>query len=298
MATLKSIRKRIASVRNTQKITRAMKMVAAAKLRRAQLAVQSSRPYSKRLKDLVLSVVERDETASHALFEGVKNPRRVSVLLYTSNRGLCGGFNSNLLRHVETHLKNAKYEIADLSIIGKKGRDFYLARKRDIKDLFLDYAQEFPFEAAVEMAQKMINGYLAGEYDVYFIAYNQFKSALSQNVQIEKLIPFTIPESFEKEKTKESEGKFEPHSIVDFIYEPSKAGVLDQIIPKYVASQLYLAHLESVASELGARMTAMESATSNANDMISGLTLQYNRLRQAAITKELLDIVNGAEAIK
>ena len=290
MATLKTIRKRITSVKNTQKITKAMKMVAAAKLRRAQQAVTAARPYAKSLRGMIAAIASAGSEGSHPLFVLRENPKKIAVLTFTSNRGLCGGFNSNLLRRVETHLKEIshRYEEIDVSVIGKKGRDFYRARKRELKDVFLDYATSFPMAEAEKTAKGIAEGYLEGKYDEYFIVYNRFKSALSQEVEIQKLIPLDVGAIRESPL----------QSGFGCLYEPSRMEVLNRVVPKYLAVHLYQAHLESAASELGARMTAMENATSNADDMIGSLTLQYNRLRQAAITRELMDIVNGAEAIK
>lgn len=282
MATLKSIRKRISSVKSTQKITKAMKMVAAAKLRRAQQAVVHARPYANYLQQIMISMASSQE--SHPLFQESLQPTKACFLIYTSNRGLCGGFNSSLLRKVETFLKSLShhYKQIDIQMIGKKGRDFYKSKKRSLKDVLL--LDALSFEEAKKMALPMIDGFLKGHYDEYYLGYNRFKSALSQEVTIEKLLPI---KAVAKQTT-----------TVDYLFEPSKKDVLETIIPKYVATQIYRAHLESNASELGARMTAMGSATTNAGEMMDKLTLQYNRLRQAAITKELMDIVNGAEAIK
>jgi len=269
-----------------------MKMVAAAKLRRAQTAVQASRPYANSLHKIIETIASKNTDLAHPLFSPRENPKRISILSFTSNRGLCGGFNSNLLRQAETYIKSlgTRYELIDLNVIGKKGRDFYRARKRDPKNIFLEYADQFPFEEATKVAQGMIDGFLKGEYDEYVIIYNRFVSALTQEVKIEKLLPVSVAI-----KTEDLNG---PQNLFGFIFEPSAGEVLDLLIPKYVATQIYRAHLESVASELGARMAAMDSATKNAKDMISSLTLQYNRARQAAITRELMDIVNGAESIK
>lgn len=289
MASLKSIRKRITSVKNTQKITRAMKMVAAAKLRRAQGAVVSARPYSSGLKNLILSVAARLDSASHPLMTPRENAKKAVFLIFTSNRGLCGGFNSNLLRKLDTWFKTdgARYESIEIKVIGKKGRDYYRTRKREPSDVFVSFADKMEFVDALDISSKAMQSFIDGDVDDYFIVYNQFKSALVQEVQIEKLLPLAL-------ETKSEESL----SQVDFIYEPDKPEILDYLVPKYVATQVFRAHLESVASELGARMTAMESATKNAKEMIGLLTLQYNRARQAAITTELMDIVNGAESIK
>ena len=293
MATLKTIRKRIVSVRNTQKITKAMKMVAAAKLRRAQTAGVSARPYTEGLRQIVETVAAKGDSV-HPLLEATEKPAKASFLIFTSNRGLCGGFNSNLLRKIETHLQtlSGKYETVDIRVIGKKGRDFYRARRREPSEVLLDFADRFSFSDAEAQAKGMIDGFLAGTFDEIFIVYNQFRSALSQVVAIEKVLPFSVTS---KETLSAAGGA---KNLIDFIYEPGKKEILDLLIPKCIATQLFKAHLESVASELGARMTAMENATNNARDMMGLLTLQYNRVRQAAITRELMDIVNGAEAIK
>lgn len=287
MATLRDIKKRITSVKSTQKITRAMKMVAAAKLRRAQAAVVGSRPYSKKLQEIVLEIVAKSDAKGHnVLFTGREKIKKVAVLVYASNRGLCGGFNSNLLRRTESFLRDLKKKgIAyDLYIIGRKGRDYFQARQYDIAETFVDWANSFPFDQAVEMTTENVQRFMAGQIDEYYLCYNQFKSAISQEITIDKLFPLSIGE------TKETYG-------IDYIYEPTKEELLESLVPKYLATQIYKAHLESLASELGARMTAMDNATNNAVDMISRLTLQYNRARQASITTELMDIVNGAEAL-
>ncbi len=291
MATLKTIRKRIVSVKNTQKITRAMKMVAAAKLRRAQMAVVAARPFARGLESLISSIAGRDENISHPVLVARPEVKKTRFLVFTSNRGLCGGFNSNLLRRLERHLASTpgQFEVVELDVIGKKGRDFYKSRNKETHGTFLSYADILPFEEATTLANQVIEGFVAGEFDEFYLAYNQFKSALVQEVTIEKVVPISITAD-----TASTEAK----NQIDNIYEPGKREVLDGLIPKLVATQIYRAHLESLASELGARMTAMESATKNAKEMISSLTLIYNRVRQAAITRDLMDIVNGAEAIK
>lgn len=266
-------------------------MVAAAKLRRAQQAVVGARPYGDGLRDLIQGLLAGD--VEHPLFLPQGSEKKASLLVYTSNRGLCGGFNSNLLRRVSVHLTTVtgSFPEVDLRVIGKKGRDYFKARNVSPKEIFIEYADKLTFADAQKMAGEMIAGFLQGEYGAYQMAYNRFKSALSQDIQIKTLLPITL------EKTTESAG-ITVESGRHYIYEPSKNAVLDLLIPKYLAIQLYSAHLESVASELGARMAAMENATNNASDMIGRLTLKYNRARQAAITTELMDIVNGAESIK
>ncbi len=293
MATLKTIRKRIISVRNTQKITKAMKMVAAAKLRRAQQAVSVARPYADRMKDILASIRDKSGDDIHSFFMEKEGPKRACILVFTSNRGLCGGFNSNLLRRVEAFVKNSSthYDVIDLEVIGRKGRDFFKARKREVKDVYVDYAESFPPEEALKVATKILKTFEDGVYSEYYLAYNHFRSALVQEVHIDRLLPFSYPKP-------PAQQVGEALNLVDYIYEPSKADLVFGLIPKYLVAELYRAHRESLASELGSRMTAMENATNNAKDMMKQLTLQYNRLRQAAITIELMDIVNGAESIK
>lgn len=294
MATLKIIRKRIGSVRNTQKITKAMKMVAAAKLRRAQQAVMAVRLYADRLKSVMASILEKSGEAPHPFFMGREKPAKILFLVFTSNRGLCGGFNSNILRRSDTFLREMteRYPETALHVIGRKGRDYFRARKREVSKIYLDYADALPFETAYSFAEELLKGFYDGAHDEVYIAYNRFKSALSQDIRIERLIPFDGPSE------KDGAEAVKVKTLVDYIFEPSKGEFLSAIVPRHVATELYRAHRESSASELGARMTAMENATSNAREMIRLLTLQYNRLRQAAITRELMDIVNGAEAIK
>lgn len=295
MATLKTIRKRIGSVRNTQKITKAMKMVAAAKLRRAQQGVMAVRPYADRLREIITQVGERSFEPPHPFFSTeIPSSKRGVIYVFTSNRGLCGGFNSNLLRRVETFLKGTQtaYDLFDVHVIGKKGRDFFKAKKREVKKVYLDFADKFGMNDAVSLAEDLLKGFQEGAYHEYFIAYNRFKTALSQEIRIDRIIPF------EKPAVQNESGLFKPLVLVDYLFEPKKSELVNGLVPRHLAAELYRAHRESLAAELGARMTAMENATSNAKEMIRLLTLQYNRLRQAVITKELMDIVNGAEAIK
>lgn len=287
MATLKVIRKRITSVKNTQKITKAMKMVAAAKLRRAQTALMQSRPYGAHLKEILSRI--------SAYIDPEKNPfvnespsGKAAIVVFSSDRGLCGGFNSNLLRKVNTFLyqEGKAHESLELQTVGKKARDFFKARKVDIEKEWQGISLGFSFESALEIAQQILEGYKNGSFSNYYIAYNGFKSAISQEITIEKILPLDLGKSGEDA------------GILPIIFEPSAEQLFEELLPRYIAGKIFLAHLESTASELGARMSAMENATSNAKDMIGKLTLAYNRARQATITKELMDIVNGAESLK
>jgi len=291
MPSLKAIRKRITSVKNTQKITRAMKLVAAARLRRAQEQILAARPYARALEEVIAELAARagghGEEAAHPLL--VTRPaRRVELILVTSDRGLAGAFNTNVNRMAERFLyeHRPEHDHIGLSIVGKKGRDYFRRRKvelaRDLPGVTSATAQE----RAQELAAHVLESYGERKLDAVYLIYNEFKSAISQKVQVERLLPIT-PQQLPPGATP-----------TDHIYEPSKAAVLGHVLPMYVQLEIYRALLESIASEFGARMSAMDSATNNSRDMISRLTLQYNRARQAAITKELLEIIGGAEALK
>jgi F-type H+-transporting ATPase subunit gamma len=296
MASLRSIRTRIKSVRNTQKITKAMKLVAAAKLRRAQDAVLRTRPYAQLLDELLGSIARaraEAEMPPHALME-VRDPKRIEIVLLTSDRGLCGGFNSNIIRRAQRFLseEGPKYESIQFSTIGRRGRDF--ARKRGIatrKD-YVGFFGRLRYSMAKEVADDLIREYTEHKLDAVYLLYNEFKSAISQQITLRQLLPIVAPEK--QQQASRTSGFITP----EHLYEPSRPALLEQLIPKQLAMQVWRALLESEASEHGARMTAMDAATKNANEMIGALSLQYNRARQAAITKELMEIVSGAEALK
>ena len=268
-----------------------MKMVAASKLRRAQQALLGHRPYANHLNELVNDIISRSfEDLQHPLMIRKQQIKNSEALIYSSNKGLCAGFNGNLLRYTEGWLKEQQEQKKNinLEIIGRKGRDFFKARKIDLKNVHLEYAECLTMDQATDLAEKAILEFLAGKIDSYYIIYNQFVSAVTHKVTKIKLLPITL------EIPKNTNTNYG----YDFIYEPNKETVVTELLQKYVAIQIYRAHLESLAAELGARMAAMETATTNAGDMISHLTLQYNRARQAAITTELMDIVSGAEALR
>jgi F-type H+-transporting ATPase subunit gamma len=296
MASLRAIRTRIKSVRNTQKITKAMKLVAAAKLRRAQDAVLRTRPYAEALNELLGSLAAARVAAEippHPLMEVRENPKRIEVVLLTSDRGLCGGFNSNIIRRAQRFLveESDKYDVIQFSTIGRRGRDF--AKKRGIqtrKD-YVGFFGRLRFSMAKQVADDLIVEFRERNLDAVFLLYNQFRSAIAQSITLTQLLPIVAPPS--KERAKEG-GFITP----EHLYEPSRPALLEHLIPRQLAMQIWRALLESEASEHGARMTAMDSATKNANEMIGRLSLQYNRARQASITKELMEIVSGAEALK
>jgi F-type H+-transporting ATPase subunit gamma len=292
MASLRDIRKRIRSVRSTQQITKAMKMVAAAKLRRAQDAILSARPYAQMLEKIISDLDARSESLAHPLL-AARPARKVELVVLTSDRGLAGGFNSNILRRAVRFLyENEKtYQAIQISTIGRKGHEFFrrrgVSRAQDHSGL---YAQ-VSYRAVAGIAEQVASRFLSGEVDGVFIVYNEFVSAISQRVTLTQLLPMQAVSGG-------TEANDQPRAQVDFIYEPNQAEVLRRIVPQALAIKFYRAVLESIASEHGARMSAMESATSNASDMIDRLTLFYNRTRQAVITKELMEIVSGAEALK
>jgi len=288
MATLKTIRKRIISVKNTQKITKAMKMVAAAKLRRAQSALMQARPHRDLLRNSVLRLVTQANAWDHPLFAQAETPKKAEILVMTSDRGLCGGFNGNLLRRVENYIRHdgKVYESLDRVTMGRKGREYYRAKNISLKEALNTFEEGFGFKEAEELAQKYLKAFQEGEFEVLYLAFNHFKSAISQEPVIQRILPLDL-------KPESAEGSGAP-----IYWEGSSKEILEGILPRYLSTLFYLAVLESRASELGAKMSAMENATNNSKEMIHALTLQYNRARQAAITTELMDIVNGAESLK
>ena len=289
MPSLRDIRRRIGSVKSTQQITKAMKMVAAAKLRRAQEAITRARPYAVLLEKSLNRVASRataEEGAAHPLLASRK-VKRVELVVITSDRGLAGGFNSNVVRRAQRFLvENAdRYDEVVLSTIGRKGRDSLKARKVAIRKDYGGVHAKLSFAKAHEIAGELSERFLSGEVDAVFLLFNEFKSAIAQLVTLKQFLPVET-------------GPAEATASVDFLYEPSRTELLADIVPRHLDVQVWRALLDSGASEHGARMTAMEAATKNAADMIAALSLQYNRARQAYITKELSEIVSGAEALK
>ena len=285
MPSLKDIRKRIGSVKNTQQITKAMKMVAGARLRKAQESIETMRPYSYRLRDIIAQLAARADFSDHPLLAH-REPKKVRLLILTSDRGLCGGFNASINRTTERYVaaNEAGHEDIELSIVGRKGNTYFRRRDIPIKRYYEDVTQNIGIESASEIAQRAIVDFVEGELDAVYVVYNEFKSAITQAVVVEQLLPVVPAEA-------------EEHAV-DFIYEPSKQCLMDAVLPRHVSVQILRMLLESNASEMGARMSAMDSATKNAGELIDKLTLQYNRARQANITRELMEIIGGAEAIK
>ena len=286
MPSLKDIRKRIGSVKNTQQITRAMKMVAAARLRKAQEGIETLRPYSYRLRDVIAELAYRSDFSDHPLLEQ-REPKNIELLVLTSDRGLCGGFNANINRTTSRYIaENEKgHERIVLDIVGRKGNEYFKRRETPIKNYFDDVVANVNLQTASTIAEKVMGDFLEGDLDAVYVVYNEFKSAITQEIVVEQLLPI-VPATYDDNA-----------NATDFIYEPSKEAVMDAVLPRHLTVQIYRMLLESLASEMGARMSAMDSATSNAGELIDRLTLQYNRARQANITAELMEIISGAEAI-
>ncbi len=301
MANLKSIRKRITSVKSTQKITRAMKMVAGARLNRAQQRITALRPFAVKTGEMLAEVTAaaaqrsgQGGEAEHPLLAR-REEKRVLLLVITSDRGLCGAFNASINRLAERcwHELEAEGKTVQIAVIGRKGRDYLTRRGAPVVHAFSRVWDQLGPEQAEMVARRALQPFVREEVDSIYLVYNEFKSAMSQQVVVEPLFPLPVHIPAE---SADSGGVAE--SQRDFGFEPSKDAVLDQLVPTYVEMSVLRALYESVASELGARMTAMDSATKNASEMIERLTLQYNRARQAAITTELMEIIGGANALQ
>ena len=286
MANLKSIKKRIVSVKNTRQITKAMKMVSAAKLRRAQENVVAARPYAGKLAEVLERLAKTQESDANPLMVK-RDGGRALLVVVTSDRGLCGGFNANLSKAADRFMKERSGEFKEMTLmtIGRKGYEF-LRNRHTVRKHHGNIFSTLSYQTAALLAAELIEGYQAEEYDEVFIIYNAFRSVMSQDITLEQLLPIT-PKAGEEEEVG-----------TEYIYEPSKGALLDELLPKHIEVQVFKALLESVASEHGARMTAMDAASKNATEMIAKLTLIYNRARQAAITTELMEIISGAESIK
>jgi F-type H+-transporting ATPase subunit gamma len=291
MATLRDIQRRIRSVQSTQKITRAMKLVAAAKLRRAQERILAARPYAGKMAELLGNLVSGADGADgpvHPLLEQREGPRR-QIVIITADKGLAGAFNSNIIRRSVEFLRSSNATEVTLVVVGRKARDFFRRRPWKLKRDMIGFWDRLAYSHATELADYFMQQYLDGEVDEVYLIYNEFRSVALQRPVRQRLLP--IPRA-------EASGGDGAAAPVDYIYEPSPDAILSDLLPRHVRMQVYRALMESLAGEYGARMTAMEAATKNAKEMIDVLTIQYNKARQEKITKELLDIVGGAEALK
>ena len=288
MASLKDIRKRIDSVKRTQKTTSAMKMVSAAKLRRSENAIREATPYANKLKSVVSSLSTRfdgkDQDTGFGLLFQNSGGKRTGVILITSDRGLCGGFNSNLSKALARQLADEEVECAEFVILGRKGNEFF---KRSAHNILANHTGTSPGEQLVlvrDFVSEFTSRFEAGELDQVILAYNHYVSVIAQVPVIEQLLPIRAPEA---EITDER----------DIIFEPSPQDILETLLKKYVQNQVYVSWLDTIAGEHAARMTSMDAATKNAGEMIEKLQLHYNRSRQAAITRELIEIISGAESL-
>lgn len=289
MATLRDIKNRIKGVKSTQQITKAMKMVAAAKLRRAQVNVVNARPYARKIWESLSNLATETDLNTNPFFikREVKN---VAVVVVTADRGLCGAFNSNIIKEaiksIDEELNNNSIKV-HLFCVGKKGFDFFSKRNYDVYDKKLGLFSALKYSESIDISQKIITAYIDGTFEKVIIIYNEFKSIIHQKIVVEQFLPITLV-------SEKSEKKIEPN----YIYEPDQKSIFQYLLPKHLKAQIWRILLESNASELGARMTAMDNASTNAKELIRTLQLKYNRERQAAITKELLEIVAGANALK
>ncbi len=290
MATLRDIRRKIGAVKKTRQITRAMNMVASAKLRGAQERMQGFRPYAEKYAEVTRSVSQRVDADAHPLLVR-REVKRVAILLMSSDRGLCGSFNTNLIIRAEKEAKAraAKGQEVCFFLVGRKARDFFRRQKKDIRQGFVDN-RKMTYELASRIAEDVITAYVQEQVDELVLIYSRFINMAIQRPHVVTLLPFALPE--------EGKGAQSGSPSLDYLYEPEPHILLQAILPEQVRVQVYQSLLETNTSEQAARMTAMDNATRNCKDMIDRLSLIYNKARQASITKELMDIVGGAEALK
>lgn len=294
MATLRDIKRRIAGVKSTQKITKAMKMVAAAKMRRAQENIMQARPYARTMAEMLKHLASTVDTASFPELAAREEIESVAVIVVTADRGMCGAFNSNIFRaaaaHIDTNYRelNARGKVK-LILVGKKGVEFFSKRPYKILSKHVGVFQTLNFSAARMIAQEAVAGFKSGDFDRVDIVYNEFKNAAQQRLIVEQFLPVPPPAPEKKQASLKK---------IDYIYEPTGPQIIGALVPKHLNFQIWRVLLESNAAEQGARMTAMENASTNARDLIRVLELNYNKARQAAITKELLEIVSGADALR
>lgn len=285
MASARDIKRKINSVSNTQKITKTMKMVSAAKMRRAVEAMQSARPYSAKLSELIQELSNRAGSSDHEFFKARESVKTVCLIVMTSDKGLCGAFNSNVLKAANTFIKENSDKKFKIVAVGKRSFDFFSKRGYEIVDKCVGLGGKYSFQDAVTIGRLASNSFINNAYDEVYLVYNEFKSTSSQIVRCKKILPLVVENDSEKK-------------YPDFEYEPGVEAIMSSLLPQFINTSIFQSMLESVAGEHGARMVAMDNATRSAGEMIKKLVLNYNKTRQAAITTELLDIVNGAEALK
>jgi F-type H+-transporting ATPase subunit gamma len=292
MPSLQSLRRKISAFKNTQKITKAMKMVAAAKLKRSQDRILAARPYAHKMRGVLSNLSRRVNRTAHPLLQK-REVKKVEILVVTSDRGLCGGFNGNIVRKSAEFVRQCEAQgmTVGLSIVGRKGRDYFRRRTWLIRQEWAGVFDKLSFEHAIDIGGDLTDNFVKGTFDELHVVYNEFKSAIQQRVIVEKLFPVDADVEF---------GAAQAATVSSgaYLYEPGEAELLNALVPKHFQVQAYRILLESAAAEHGARMAAMDGATRNAGQLIKKTTLYYNKTRQAAITKELMDIVGGAEALK
>jgi F-type H+-transporting ATPase subunit gamma len=299
MPNLLDIRRRIKSVKNTQQITKAMKMVSAAKLRRAQERVVTARPFANKMSEVLGELAKRTSEDFHHPLLDLRGDERYLLVLITADKGLCGAFNTNLTKAGQAFIRENSEKTVELFAIGRKGRDFFRNRRYVITAEYLGLTGKgrVEFSEALEVARAIIKLYTEDtSIDKVFLVYNEFKSVLSQRVVLEQLLPVSRAEEPEAKSPQDAKSQ-QPLTLVDYIYEQPPEEIFSRLLPRLVETQIFRALLESIASEQGARMTAMDSASKNASELIESLTLNMNRVRQAAITNEIIEVVSGAAAL-
>lgn len=291
MATLRDIKNRIKGVKNTQQITKAMKMVAASKLRRAQESIINARPYAKRITELFSKLVTEEDMLINPLIAPRETINKVAIVVVTADRGLCGAFNTNIIREANRYINEEIKEAGinyQLYCIGKKGSDFFSKRNYDVEKIFPDVFTSLNYTSAQKVSDELAAGYLKGDFDKVILIFNEFKSLIQQKIVVDQFLPIPVQKAQADEVTAD----------INYIYEPDQKSIFNYLIPKHLRSQIWRILLESNAAEFASRMTAMDNATTNAKELIRTLNLTYNKARQAAITKEILEIVSGANALK
>jgi F-type H+-transporting ATPase subunit gamma len=283
MANTRELRRRIKSVGNTKQLTRAMKMVSAAKLRRAQERILSARPYARRMKQVLASVAARAGQEAHPLL-AVPEGDKVELVVVTADKGLCGGFNTNIIKRATRFLEEHHDDSLTVHCVGKKGRDYFKNRVYQVRQEYVDVFRQVNYDLAAGIAREVMERFIKHDLNEIYVVYNEFKSAIQQTVVVERLLPLQRAEIEDA------------RSQQDYLYEPEADRLLADLLPRHVEIQMFRILLESSAAEHGARMAAMDSATNNAEDMINSLTLHLNRVRQASITKEIIEVISGASA--
>ena len=286
MPSLIDLRRRIRSVKNTQQITKAMKMVSAAKLKRAQERIENARPYALTMNSLLQSVANRVDVSAHPLL-AQRGDERIELVVVTADKGLCGSFNTNIIKKANLFLDEKKDHDLGLHLVGRKGNEHFKKRKYNIHNSYVNIFLKLTYDHAQAIASALTKAFLEDELDAIYIVYNEFKSVMSQQVTVERLLPIREPSA---------DGQAE-EAVEEYLYEPDPAKLLEFIVPRNFEIQIWRCLLESAAAEHAARMTAMDAATGNASELIDQLTLLRNKIRQAAITREILECISGAEAL-